>query len=101
ADADEAGYGLRLAGVLWRFWALRGYLTEGRERLAGLLALPGASERTQERSQVLHGAGLLAYWQGDYQAAQALYEESLAIRRELGDRQLISDSLNSLGCVAV
>jgi tetratricopeptide (TPR) repeat protein len=37
--------------------------------------------------------------QGDYPAARALYEESLAIRRELGDRFGIAGSLNDLGDV--
>ena len=35
----EVETGLRLGGALWWFWSLRGYLTEGRERLAELLAL--------------------------------------------------------------
>jgi len=29
--------GLRIAGALWRFWIVRGYLSEGREQLAGML----------------------------------------------------------------
>ncbi|MBA3851709.1 MAG: hypothetical protein H0X59_05015, partial [Chloroflexi bacterium] len=32
---------LRLAGGLWRLWQIRGYLDEGRERIAAVLALPG------------------------------------------------------------
>ena len=47
-----------------------------------------------------HGAGSLAYHQGDYPGARALGEESLAIRRQLGDRKGIAASLNNLGLVA-
>ena len=95
--------GLRLAGSVWRFWDVRGYLGEGRRWLAGLLAnIPagGGDGRSAIRAKALHGAGVLAYRQGDYPAAHALHEESLAIRREMGDRWGIAGSLNSLGNVA-
>ena len=46
------------------------------------------------------GAGVLASQQSDYPAAQALHEESLAIRRELGDPRGIGVSLSNLGIVA-
>jgi predicted ATPase/class 3 adenylate cyclase len=38
---QDAETGLRLGGALWRFWLVRGYLREGRERLGRLLALAG------------------------------------------------------------
>jgi non-specific serine/threonine protein kinase len=91
---------LRLAGALWRFWAVRGYLGEGRAYLAEALGRAGAGERTKERAAALNGAGILAWNQGDYGAARASHEESLAIRRELGDKQGIASSLNNLGNVA-
>src|SRR5919199_1118319 len=68
----DAALGLRLGGALWRFWWVRGHLTEGRERLAALLALPGAAARTPGRAQALAGAGGLAFYHGDYAAAHAL-----------------------------
>jgi len=43
---------------------------------------------------------MLAFDQGEYAAAQAYYEESLAIRQEIGDRQSIAGSLHNLGTVA-
>jgi predicted ATPase/DNA-binding SARP family transcriptional activator len=91
--------GLRLVGALAEFWFVRGYLREGRQHLAGLLALPGAEARTAARAKALRGVGLLASLQGDHQAARALSEESLAIFRELGDRRGIALSLNYLGYV--
>ena len=90
---------LRLCGALYRFWWSRGYLSEGREWCARALGRPGAEERTPERAKVLHAAGVLAYQQGDYAAAKSLNEESLSIRRQLGDRKGIADSLNNLGLV--
>src|SRR5207244_4321177 len=39
-EQGEVEGGLRLAAALGQFWYVRGYLTEGREQLAALLALP-------------------------------------------------------------
>jgi predicted ATPase/class 3 adenylate cyclase/tetratricopeptide (TPR) repeat protein len=96
--------GLCLGASLWRFWSVRGHLTEGRERLAELLALeqadggePVTAERRAARASALNGAGALAWHQGDYAGAGALYEESLAIRRELGDTPGVAASLSNLG----
>jgi predicted ATPase/class 3 adenylate cyclase len=92
--------GLRLCDALWWFWFVRGYLGEGREHLTGMLALPGAEARTAARANALQSAGMLARRQGDYGAARALLEESLAIRRELGDKGGIASALGSLGWAA-
>jgi len=42
----------------------------------------------------------VAYVQGDYASARSLFEESLAISRELGSKLSIAQSLNSLANVA-
>jgi predicted ATPase/class 3 adenylate cyclase/Tfp pilus assembly protein PilF len=95
----ESGFGLRLAGALFRFWDVRGHLAEGRERLGRALARDGAGDATR-RAKALIAAGNLACNLGDYEAAQSLFEESLAIRRELGDRSGIAASLLNLGSLA-
>jgi predicted ATPase len=99
---DPAGgeYGLRLGAALWWFWSVRGHLSEGRERLKALLSHSNAQERTKARANVLNGAGILAEEQGDYTASRFHHEESLAIKRELGDRSGTAGSLNNLGNVA-
>ncbi len=92
---------LRLTGALWRFWYVRGYLREGREHLMDVLSRTEALEGiTTERAIALNGAGVLAYAQGDYTAARSLHEQSLVIRRDLGDKRGITASLNNLGIVA-
>ena len=40
-------------------------------------------------------------WQGDYDRARALYEESLALRREMGDKAGVALSLFNLGNVTL
>ena len=99
-DPEGAQAGLRLGADLQRFWWIRGHLSEGRERLSAQLAHPGGQEPTRVRADALNGAGVLAFTQGDYAVAWALYEESLAIRRELEDKNGITASLNNLGLIA-
>jgi predicted ATPase/class 3 adenylate cyclase len=98
--AGEARIGLRLAGALGQFWLMRGHLREGQERLARLLGLAEAAPRTAARAKALTRAGHLTDNLSDYAAAQAFFEESLAIRRELGDKGGIATALNDLGWVA-
>ena len=99
AGGDAAG-GLRLAGAFWRFWLLRGYLSEGRGWLSDLLAIAAGGEDPAARAKALNGAGVLACQQADFPTARILHEEGLAIRRKLGDRRGIAVSLHNLGLVA-
>ena len=57
-------------------------------------------EETLERARVLNAAGVLAFYQGDYHASRARHEESLAIRRRLGDQTGTAASLGNLGTLA-
>ncbi len=99
-EKRDAEAGLRLAGAIWRFWLVRGYLAEGRRWLETLL------KRSRDvappvRANALMGAGNLAvFGQADYTPGRVFYEESLAIWREVGDKRGIADLLNSLGILA-
>ena len=97
-DADEIG--LRLGAALQRFWWTHGHFSEGQKLLITLLARPTAHALTMLRADALGGAGILSWFQGYYDSARSLYQESLEIRRELGDRQGIAASLGNLGNVA-
>ncbi|MGQ0569585.1 MAG: ATP-binding protein [Armatimonadota bacterium] len=100
SDADA---GLRLAGALWRFWQVRGFWTEGRQWLEAMLAAASDSVHAPcgkaLRAKALTAAAALAQYQGDYERAVALAEESLASQQERGDKQGIAASLNILGNV--
>ena len=96
---DDVGGALCLAAALWRFWEVRGYLTEGRRWLERLLALPG-DVPPHLRAKALNSAGVLAQRQSAYDAAQALYEASLTIRRELHDQRGMAAALLGLGNLA-
>ena len=75
---------LRLGSALAQFWAMRGHLREARGRLEDALARSGEADPLL-RADALHGAGFLAYWQGDYPATQAYCLEALRLRRGLND----------------
>jgi predicted ATPase/DNA-binding SARP family transcriptional activator/Tfp pilus assembly protein PilF len=100
AEQGGAEVELRMAGALWRFWEVHGHYSEGRAYLLEALEREGAGRRTEERARALNGAGVLASYQGDYEAARVLHEESLAISRELGDKQGIAWPLHHLGLMA-
>jgi predicted ATPase/class 3 adenylate cyclase len=99
-EKDEAELGLRLGYALWRFWHQRAHLHEGRQWFERLLALRGAAPRTTVRAKGLTGAAGIAYWQNDYEAADAWYVEAESIYRELGDRVDLADALYNTGSMA-
>jgi predicted ATPase len=100
AEGGGAEAGLRLGGALLLFWQARCHFSEGRQCMARMLALPGSAARTEARAKALYTAGRLATWQDDMEAARSLLQESLGIRRELGDARNVFQSLLGLGAQA-
>jgi predicted ATPase/class 3 adenylate cyclase len=96
-DAERA---MRLAAALTSLWGIRGYLTEGRDRLARALALPQAQVPADARAAALYASGRLAFNQSDYAAAQSFWERGLALWRELGNPGRVADGLRNLGHLA-
>ncbi len=99
-ETGDSEWGLRLGTALLRFWDMREYLAEGRDRLDKLLKLPRAAAPTKGRGRALFAAGVLAAAQGDFPSADALFGESLDIARQQGDRQGVAVSLNALAIMA-
>jgi predicted ATPase len=85
----------RLSGALYLFWASRGRLTEGLDRLQSAIRMEVGSERT--RLKVLVGAGDLAWRGGDYARSRAWYEQALALSARSGDAVLRAYALNGMG----
>jgi predicted ATPase/serine/threonine protein kinase len=99
-ETGDAEWGLRLATALFRFWEIREYLAEGRDRLGKLLKLAGAAAPTKARGRALFASGVLAGEQGDYAQADTLIGESQDIARQLGDKTGVAVSLNALAVFA-
>ena len=97
--AGDVAAAARLATAIARFWLVHGYLAEGRAWLAKVL-VPGAAVAPATRAKALVWAGILAWKQGDYEAARSCYDESLSIRRALGDRQGVGAVLSNQGLLA-
>lgn len=94
---EEVESGLRLAAALWRFWKIRGHLSEGRGWLETFLA--GAPQRapTRARARALCYSGALAWHQGDLDLACARLAEAVTYGRVLGDLVGLAIALHYLG----
>jgi predicted ATPase len=102
---------LRMVCALWRFWQIRGHLTEGRHWLEATLNAGARGACSQEEdeeptmcealtAEALLAAGTLAQSQGDLRAAEAHYEASLAIWERIGCERHLASIYNSLGWLA-
>jgi tetratricopeptide (TPR) repeat protein len=91
---EAAESALRMAGALWQFWDTHGYVSEGRSWLLKLLAL--SDSRTIERVDALTGAGFLASRQSDMVEALELYEQAIAIAREIGYKAGVAKALGGM-----
>ena len=96
ADRERAATGLRLVQALALFWYRHGYLLEGKRWLQRAIDLT-AEEGGAPLAQLAHWLGVLLQQQGEPQAALLLLERSLAIWRDLGERDQQARELNSLG----
>lgn len=89
---------LKMCGVLWRWWAVHSYLSEGRSWLERSLAHSRCAPAAL-RAKALWGAGRLAYFQADYPAAEAMLRESLGLYRQMGDNEGMGWVLDAIGAV--
>lgn len=98
AWAESTGRGidcLRLAGAMYPFWEIRGYLSEGRRWLEAALAL-AVDAPAGLRAKGLYGLARLMVDQGDFNQAAEAHAEALSLRRELADGRGIAESLAGL-----
>src|SRR5439155_12670271 len=89
----DARRALSLGAAFWRIWQMRGHLSEGKARLETTLAMRGTGEYPSEKARAMEAAGGVAYWQGNMDAAQAKYDESLVLVRAECDRRRLANAL--------
>ena len=94
---NEMAY--QLGETLTEFWSVRGFYSEALAFLERVLA---RSERGADsvRARTLDVAAGFAYSLDDYERAETLWQESLALYRELDDIRGIASSLKGSGLIA-
>jgi predicted ATPase/class 3 adenylate cyclase len=96
ADRERAATGLRLVQALAYFWYRHGHSLEGRRWLERAIDLAD-EDGGAPVAQLAHWLGVLLQQQGEPEAAREVLERSLAIWRDLGERDQQARELNSLG----
>jgi predicted ATPase len=93
---------LRLAGALWRFWAQRGHLSEGRRWFTEAFALPGDAGPVPAATQVnwLAGAARLAMDQAAFDEASGYSDQAVALASQQADPAGQAAALNTRGLLA-
>lgn len=94
-ELREAESGCRLAGALWRFWLMRGHLSEARSWLESVLDIPGPASLA--RAKALCGAGIMARFRGDSMTARTRLVASERLARTAGSREHLAEVLIHLG----
>jgi hypothetical protein len=101
ATRKQVAEQLRLCAALWRYWYVRGRVTEGREQLETALEAAGELPLGRTWWEAARGAAVLADRQRDYARSTALARAQRAYAAEIGDPELEAQALNVLASAAV
>ncbi len=89
ALTQERAQSVRLAGALWRFWYMRGYVLEAEAWLTRALeqAVEQATSELHQRyrARAFKGLATMAWRKGDLKRAEGLFREALALYQAAGD----------------
>jgi tetratricopeptide (TPR) repeat protein len=83
-DQDRLDQAITFIWMTWRFWFLRGHLSEVARHGGKFLANSGEMA-THERALALSGTGFTLITDGEPDKAQPVFEQSLPLFRETGD----------------
>jgi tetratricopeptide (TPR) repeat protein len=93
AIVDSFSDGLNLSEKMEKASALEGLIRDYQE-------LPNGERTDRSLATVLHSLGNIRYQLGEYNEAHRLYQQSMKISQELGDKSGVSRSLHLLGWLA-
>ena len=95
-DGDASADGVRLASGLWRYWLVRGQLSEGSRWLSR--SLNAATDvPVGVRALALNNLGNLALELSQYTKSHACYMQSMELYESIDDISGMGDELNNLG----
>ena len=100
ADAGEIELEVKLLSAVWNFFAVRGHLSEGR-RLFEEAIERSVDAPTEIKALARANGAVFPFRQGDTRRARELWEEALALFREVGNTDEIGKCVGSLGNVAL
>lgn len=92
---------LKYCASLWRFWIIRGNLSNDYKLVENILSMPYDDTLKLLRAKVLNGIGTIVHELSDYKLSYPLIEESLKIYKELNDVKGILSTLVNLSWVSV
>ncbi|HEX2292198.1 MAG TPA: adenylate/guanylate cyclase domain-containing protein, partial [Gaiellaceae bacterium] len=95
-DVGDFARAIRIAESLRTFWQVRSH-SEGARWLERALRAAGRSVDPETRAAGLNALGTLIFLEQEFDRAAVLFEDSLALYRELGNQTCVLDVLNSLG----
>lgn len=90
-EVDEDDLALTTVGNMWRFWQIRGMVSEARERIDRTLRQATGSPLA--RAKALEADGGIAYWQGEWAKSKEPYVEALALVRAHGSDAQLANAL--------
>jgi predicted ATPase/class 3 adenylate cyclase len=114
-DHGEAELGLHLAGILGRFWKVRGHFREGRTWVQDMLALDTRSaanavdaadaataspRQAETRARALLTGGVLAMEAGEYTTGETWTEQARAWALAANNLAMVRQALTNLGIIA-
>jgi tetratricopeptide (TPR) repeat protein len=98
-DREQYDDALRLCISLVDFWMSSERLAAGRAWLER--ALTPSAESSSLRARALFHTGLLAFWEGDDDAADSQHRAALEMGRRLGDRSAMAMALTGLARISL
>ena len=84
-----------LVAPLWRYWVMRGNVTEGRELTEATVALE--SDASERRVRALNGAGV----RGDFVASRRYFEASVELARAIGAHERAARGSGNLAVLSI
>jgi non-specific serine/threonine protein kinase len=96
---DGAETALRMERVLWRFWEVRGHVSEGLKWIEDAVA-EGHAAPPEVRAAALYGGSRLAWLKGNYEQTRRWAEESLEAWQRTSNKTGIALASHALAIIS-
>ncbi len=97
SDPESLEAGLQMAGALDFFWRVRGYISDAKEQVLGLLGLSDPASASVGKATALVTAANLTRMQENGDEAASYATDAVAAARQVGDKTVLGRALLYLG----